>query len=155
MVSANSRLHSSLVCILLGYRQTDNGSVSHTSIEDELVSLDELQDKIAEFEDYIQSSDVAAMQSRRAIFYCIQSGSDFIPQSCKLREWVWHFGTCSKRLRWNGSERMTELNVFNVWLNCSSRARQKGMSSTVIRKGAQSSPTTTAGALRAAKPGAW
>ena len=32
-------------------------------IEDELVSLDELQDKIAEFEDYVQSSDVAAMQS--------------------------------------------------------------------------------------------
>ena len=33
-------------------------------IEDELVSLDELQDKIAEFEDYVQSSDVAAMQSK-------------------------------------------------------------------------------------------
>lgn len=32
-------------------------------IEDELVSLDELQDKIAEFEEYVQSSDVAAMQS--------------------------------------------------------------------------------------------
>ena len=30
--------------------------------EDELVSLDELQDKIAEFEDYVQSSDIAAMQ---------------------------------------------------------------------------------------------
>ena len=67
---------------------TDNGSVSHTSTEDELVSLDELQEKIAEFEDYVQSSDVAAMQSRRAGFYCIQRGSDFIPQSCKLREWV-------------------------------------------------------------------
>jgi elongation factor 1-beta len=32
-------------------------------IEDELVSLDELQEKIAEFEDYIQSTDIAAMQS--------------------------------------------------------------------------------------------
>lgn len=32
-------------------------------IEDELVSLDEPQEKVAEFEDYIQSSDVAAMQS--------------------------------------------------------------------------------------------
>jgi len=32
-------------------------------IEDELVSLDELQEKIAEFEDYVQSTDVAAMQS--------------------------------------------------------------------------------------------
>ncbi|KAF9784515.1 hypothetical protein BJ322DRAFT_850880 [Thelephora terrestris] len=31
-------------------------------IEDELVSLDELQEKVAEFEDYVQSSDVAAMQ---------------------------------------------------------------------------------------------
>jgi elongation factor 1-beta len=31
--------------------------------EDELVSLDELQEKIAEFEDYVQSTDVAAMQS--------------------------------------------------------------------------------------------
>ena len=32
-------------------------------IEDELVSLDELQEKIAEFEDYVQSTDVQAMQS--------------------------------------------------------------------------------------------
>lgn len=32
-------------------------------IEDELVSLDELQEKIAGFEDHVQSSDVAAMQS--------------------------------------------------------------------------------------------
>ena len=31
--------------------------------EDELVSLDELQDKVQEFEDYVQSTDVAAMQS--------------------------------------------------------------------------------------------
>ncbi|KAJ6463538.1 hypothetical protein C8R45DRAFT_1026090 [Mycena sanguinolenta] len=31
-------------------------------IEDEKVSLDELQEKIAEFEDYVQSTDVAAMQ---------------------------------------------------------------------------------------------
>jgi elongation factor 1-beta len=31
-------------------------------IEDEKISLDELQDQIAEFEDYVQSSDVAAMQ---------------------------------------------------------------------------------------------
>ncbi|KAH7911288.1 hypothetical protein BJ138DRAFT_1101182 [Hygrophoropsis aurantiaca] len=32
-------------------------------VEDELVSLDELQEKIAEFEDFVQSSDVAAMQN--------------------------------------------------------------------------------------------
>jgi len=31
-------------------------------IEDEKISLDELQDDLAEFEDYVQSSDVAAMQ---------------------------------------------------------------------------------------------
>ncbi|KAF9646155.1 hypothetical protein BDM02DRAFT_3130587 [Thelephora ganbajun] len=31
-------------------------------IEDELVSLDELQERITEFEDYVQSTDVAAMQ---------------------------------------------------------------------------------------------
>ena len=31
-------------------------------VEDEKVSIDELQDQIAEFEDYVQSSDVAAMQ---------------------------------------------------------------------------------------------
>ncbi|KAF2154786.1 hypothetical protein K461DRAFT_275943 [Myriangium duriaei CBS 260.36] len=31
-------------------------------VEDEKVSIDELQEKIAEFEDYVQSSDVAAMQ---------------------------------------------------------------------------------------------
>lgn len=32
-------------------------------IEDEKISLDELQEQIAEFEDYVQSTDVAAMQS--------------------------------------------------------------------------------------------
>lgn len=32
-------------------------------IEDELVSLDELQETISGFEDYVQSTDVAAMQS--------------------------------------------------------------------------------------------
>ncbi|KAF5325948.1 hypothetical protein D9611_001012 [Ephemerocybe angulata] len=31
-------------------------------IEDEKVSLDELQEKVAEFEDFVQSSDIAAMQ---------------------------------------------------------------------------------------------
>ena len=31
--------------------------------EDELVSLDELQEKVQEFDDYVQSTDVAAMQS--------------------------------------------------------------------------------------------
>ena len=33
-------------------------------IEDELVSLDELQEKISGFEDYVQSTDIAAMQSK-------------------------------------------------------------------------------------------
>ena len=31
-------------------------------VEDDKVSLDELQEQIQEFEDYVQSSDVAAMQ---------------------------------------------------------------------------------------------
>ncbi len=31
-------------------------------VEDEKVSLDELQEQIQEFEDYVQSSDVVAMQ---------------------------------------------------------------------------------------------
>lgn len=38
-------------------------------IEDELVSLDELQEKCAEFEDYVQSTDVAAMQSLSSFLY--------------------------------------------------------------------------------------
>jgi hypothetical protein len=32
--------------------------------------LDELQEKIAEFEDYVQSTDVAAMQSKSLHFRC-------------------------------------------------------------------------------------
>ena len=36
--------------------------------EDELVSLDDLQEKVAEFEDYVQSSDIAAMQSTSTQF---------------------------------------------------------------------------------------
>lgn len=32
-------------------------------LEDEKVSTDELQEKIAEFDDYVQSTDIAAMQS--------------------------------------------------------------------------------------------
>lgn len=43
------------------------------STEDELVSTDELQDKIAEFDDYVQSTDIAAMQSEfiTVDFVCI------------------------------------------------------------------------------------
>lgn len=40
------------------------GFISSCDAEDELVSLDELQEKIAEFEEYVQSTDVAAMQSK-------------------------------------------------------------------------------------------
>jgi hypothetical protein len=39
------------------------------------VSLDDLQDKIADFEDYVQSSDVAAMQSKRSRFHCVEHTS--------------------------------------------------------------------------------
>jgi hypothetical protein len=48
------------------------------------VSLDDLQEKLAEFEDYVQSSDVAAMQSERCRFHCVKHESDLIPQSCEL-----------------------------------------------------------------------
>ena len=51
--------------------------------EDELVSLDDLQEKLAEFEDYVQSSDVAAMQSKRWRFRCVVHESDLISQSCE------------------------------------------------------------------------
>ena len=33
-------------------------------LEDELISLDELQEEIQELDDYVQSTDVAAMQSK-------------------------------------------------------------------------------------------
>ena len=36
--------------------------------EDEKVSLDELQEKIQENEDYVQSTDIAAMQSKLFMF---------------------------------------------------------------------------------------
>ena len=36
--------------------------------EDELVSLDDLQEQIQEFEDYVQSTDVAAMQSKSSLY---------------------------------------------------------------------------------------
>ncbi|KAF7373622.1 hypothetical protein MSAN_00572600 [Mycena sanguinolenta] len=49
---------SKLVAIGYGIRKLQINLV----VEDEKVSLDELQEKIAEFEDYVQSSDVAAMQ---------------------------------------------------------------------------------------------
>lgn len=40
------------------------------STEDELVSLDDLQEKVAEFDDYVQSSDIAAMQSKLCDIPC-------------------------------------------------------------------------------------
>jgi len=49
---------SKLVAIGYGIRKLQITLV----VEDEKVSLDELQETIAEFEDYVQSSDVAAMQ---------------------------------------------------------------------------------------------
>ena len=56
-----------------------------SSKEDEIVSLDELQEEIAEFEDYVQSSDIAAMQSTFAkIFvYSRFMAEVFFSQNCK------------------------------------------------------------------------
>ena len=61
-VSRSSRSLSSSVRGVVFF-QCDADSHS-TFAEDELVSLDELQEKVAEFDDYVQSSDVAAMQSK-------------------------------------------------------------------------------------------
>lgn len=53
-------------------------------IEDEKVSLDELQEKVAEFEDFVQSTDVAAMQSA-FFFQNSRATVDSLPlQSCRL-----------------------------------------------------------------------
>jgi len=49
---------SKLVAVGFGIKKLQINLV----VEDEKVSLDELQDQIAEFEDYVQSSDIAAMQ---------------------------------------------------------------------------------------------
>lgn len=61
LVSGNCRLLSSSVSICSGVciGQCANDWI----IEDELVSTDELQEQIQEFEDYVQSTDIAAMQS--------------------------------------------------------------------------------------------
>jgi EF-1 guanine nucleotide exchange domain len=60
--------------------------MANYNAEDELVSLDELQEKIAEFEDHVQSSDVAAMQSKRPRLDRVERVSDLISQSCKVWE---------------------------------------------------------------------
>ena len=51
--------------------------------EDELVSLDELQEKVAEFEDYVQSSDVAAMQSKYDVHIRFQHCLTLSLQNCR------------------------------------------------------------------------
>ena len=49
---------SQLVAVGFGIKKLQINLV----VEDEKVSLEELQEKIDEFEDFVQSSDVAAMQ---------------------------------------------------------------------------------------------
>jgi translation elongation factor EF-1beta len=44
---------------------------SDETTEDEKVSTDELQEKIAEFDDYVQSTDIAAMQSTSSGLQCL------------------------------------------------------------------------------------
>ena len=51
---------SKLVAVGFGIKKLQINLV----IEDDKVSLDELQEKIEGFEDYVQSSDIAAMQSK-------------------------------------------------------------------------------------------
>ena len=53
--------------------------------EDELISLDELQEEIQGIEDYVQSTDIAAMQSTslsELIVWIVTENS--FPQSCKV-----------------------------------------------------------------------
>jgi elongation factor 1-beta len=54
------------ITLVVGAYKWDYTSIARLSsaAEDELVSLEDLQEKVAEFEDYVQSSDVAAMQSQ-------------------------------------------------------------------------------------------
>jgi elongation factor 1-beta len=52
-----------VVGALLWFRCIEALSLISTFPEDDKVSLDDLQEQIAEFEDYIQSTDVAAMSS--------------------------------------------------------------------------------------------
>jgi elongation factor 1-beta len=49
---------SKLVAVGFGIKKLQINLV----VEDEKVSLDELQEKIQDIEDYVQSSDIAAMQ---------------------------------------------------------------------------------------------
>ncbi len=49
---------SKLVPVGFGIRKLQINLV----VEDDKVSLDELQEQLAEFEDYVQSSDIVAMQ---------------------------------------------------------------------------------------------
>lgn len=56
--------------------------------EDEKVSLDELQEKIAEFEDHVQSTDITAMQSKFVASLDslpLLTVSSSLQQSCKHR----------------------------------------------------------------------
>lgn len=48
------------------------------------MSLDELQEKISEFEDYVQSTDVAAMQSTSVVYRSIRVLMDV----CRALEWM-------------------------------------------------------------------
>src|SRR6266702_3518178 len=101
MVFANSRLHSLVcICIILENCQLIIGLHTRQQRMNLYRPMSSRRRSLSlRNQDHVQSSDVAAMQSRRVGFICVERGSDFIPLRCKLREWVWHFGTLS----WNGS----------------------------------------------------
>ena len=86
------------------------------------MSLDELQEKLAEFEDYVQSSDVAAMQSRRASFFCGERGSDSFHRTINCESGCGTLGHVVDGcigMSCKNTKRIAEFNVFNVWSNCS------------------------------------
>lgn len=71
---------SKLVPIGFGIRKLQINLV----IEDDKVGLDDLQEEIAEFEDYVQSSDIVSLRSSCAVFVpAANSLSRLLCRSCK------------------------------------------------------------------------
>ena len=80
------------------------------------MSLDDLQDKLAEFEDYVQSSDVAAMQSKCWHSHCVERESDCIPQSCELSPRVGGLGNEIVKARLGNSYVVLPRENDQTWL---------------------------------------
>lgn len=84
------------------------------SSEDELVSLDDLQEKIAEFDDYVQSTDIAAMQSMADMYPVVVALTDV----CRALDWEICGEAVVCTLVGKGVERVT-VYLYLMTLNCS------------------------------------